>query len=282
VGALVIIIDAELSHFMTLQGGSAMSRTLNLADRLLALGRTFQDLGRDRDALDVLGQLSRFRELPAQVAEETQRRLGEIQLRRGRFRRARRYLGTALLYRPDSARYHYLMALALDTEEKGEPERAIAHYRKSLELDPQQSECLAHLGVLLVHQGQTEEGLQALCRAVELAPSDAAPVRRLAEALREVATAEAARRVLLAALFRNSRDARFRKLWTDFQYQQLWQQQQDRRTEKAASEGGEASPVLLPFIRIQDDAGLAAKRVRRDPAAPPAPPHLPRSVRHAF
>src|SRR5438270_656798 len=119
-----------------------MSRTLNLADRLLAMGRTYQDLGRDHAALDILGQLARFRQLPANVAEETQLRLGEIQLRRGRFRRARRYLGTALLYRPDSARYHYLMAQALDTDERAEPEQALAHYRKSLELDPQQPECL--------------------------------------------------------------------------------------------------------------------------------------------
>ncbi len=256
-----------------------MSRTLNLADRLLALGRTYQDLGRDHDALDILGRLARFRELPAQVAEETQRRLGEIQLRHGRFRRARRYLGSALVHRPDSARYHYLMALALDTPEKGEPDRALAHYRKSLELDPHQPECLSRLGLLLVHQGQTEEGLHTLCRALEIAPGDAAVTRRLSEALREVGSTEAARRVLLAALFRNPRDVRFRKLWSDFQYQQLWQEQQDCRARDGNPQADDDGPVLLPFARRSEDSIQATKQVRRDPAAPPAPPHFPRPAR---
>ena len=58
-----------------------MSMTLNLVDRLLARGRHFQQLGRDHDAIDTLGRLSQFASLPAEVAEETQARLAEINLR---------------------------------------------------------------------------------------------------------------------------------------------------------------------------------------------------------
>src|SRR2546423_9428139 len=91
-------------------GGGKMSRMLNLAEGLLSMGRTHQQLGRTRDALTVLSRLSRFRELPPGVAEETQARLGEIQLKRRKFRRARRHLTVALRYDPDNARYHQLLA----------------------------------------------------------------------------------------------------------------------------------------------------------------------------
>ena len=55
-----------------------MSKMLNLVDCLLARGRFLQQLGRDQDALVVLQRLAGFRQLPPQVAEETQLRLAEI------------------------------------------------------------------------------------------------------------------------------------------------------------------------------------------------------------
>src|SRR5262249_31788289 len=121
---LVIILAAKHFACHETQGGSAMSRTLNLAAHLLARGRSLQELGRDDDALDILGRLACFRELPAAVAEETQARLGELHLRRRRFRKAGRCLTAALAHRPNNARYHYLLASALDAPDKGEPERA--------------------------------------------------------------------------------------------------------------------------------------------------------------
>src|SRR3954447_2164718 len=87
-------------------GGSAMSRTLNLVDGLLLMGRRHQQLGRARDALTILARLASFRELPREVAEETQARLGEIQLRRRKYHRARRHLAAALHHDPENARYH--------------------------------------------------------------------------------------------------------------------------------------------------------------------------------
>ena len=58
-----------------------MSMTLNLVDRLLAAGRNLHKLGREQDALHIFSRLSGFRQLPAEVAEETQVRLAEISLR---------------------------------------------------------------------------------------------------------------------------------------------------------------------------------------------------------
>src|SRR5437762_11958173 len=108
-----------------------MSRTLNLVDGLLLMGRRHQQLGRIRDALTVLARLASFRELPREVAEETQIRLAEIQLRRRKYRRARRHLAVALRYDPDNARSHYLMATALRGLGEDQWDRAAVHYRRS-------------------------------------------------------------------------------------------------------------------------------------------------------
>src|SRR5438067_2205023 len=117
-----------------LQGGRPMSTTLNLADRMLAMGRNFQAIGRDRDALHVLGRVTGFRQLLADINEEAHSRQAEILLRSGRYVRARRHLTALLVQRPDSARYHYLMANALNYDTKADPQRAAEHYRQSLRL----------------------------------------------------------------------------------------------------------------------------------------------------
>jgi tetratricopeptide (TPR) repeat protein len=259
---------------------------LKLADRLLAMGRNYQHQGRDYDALHVLSRLARFRELPPKISEEAQYRLGEIQLRRGKVRRARRSFATALLYRPDSALYHYLLATALDTDDQGKPQRALEHYRKSLELQPDQPRCLSALGLLSLRLGRTAEGLQALRRAVELAPADYDAVRHLCEGLRQVGRPDEVRQVLRAAQFRNPRDPRFRELWNEVQYQQLHEEQEARRRANQDRDAAGEGPVLLPFSRPPLGGAVRSangKRVRRDPAAPPAPPHLPRlpKRRHA-
>jgi tetratricopeptide (TPR) repeat protein len=250
-----------------------MSRTLKLVDRLLAMGRNFQQLGRDHDALHVLSRLARFRQLPNEISEEAQFRLGQIQLRRGKVCRARRYLATALVYRPDSALYQYLLATALDTDEKGQPHRALAHYCKSLELEPNQPRCLSDLGLLKLRLGRTEEGLQALRRAVELSPEDYDLIQKLCEGLKQTGRLEEALGVARAARFRNPRDGRFRDLWNALQFEQLHEEQEARRREEQ-EHNVDNRPAVLPFVR--PPAGAAGKRVRRDPAAPPAQPHLPR------
>jgi Tfp pilus assembly protein PilF len=259
-----------------------MSMKLNLADRLLAMGRKYQELGRDRDARHILGKLAAFAELPALVAEETQVRLGEIQLKRRKLRRARRHFTAALHHQPDSARYHYLLATALDTQVPAQAQRALEHYRKSLELDPNQPGCLSEYGLLAARLGNIDEGLDALRRAVDLAPDDPEAVCNLVEGLRQEGEIAEARAVLRAALFRNSRDPHFHKLRADFEFQQLRQQQQHPAGRLSRSGPGESErPIILPFLRLVPECGRskARKIIRRDGPSGPAKPHFPRRSR---
>jgi len=259
-----------------------MSTTLNLADRLLAMGRNLHELGREHDARRILSRLACFLELSPEVAEETQVRLAEIYLRRRKFKQARRHLTAALRHRPDSAQYHFLMATALDADEKGNPERAAEHFKRVLRLEPDHREGLADYGLLAVRLGQTEEGLQYLRRLVELAPHDPEAVNQLVTGLRLANRVDEARAALLAARFRNPRDGRFLNLWNDFHFQEL------RREQEIVRQAGRATttdePVLLPFVRPASDTTALqpeGKIIRRDPASDPSPPHAPRPVRQS-
>jgi tetratricopeptide (TPR) repeat protein len=257
-----------------------MSRTLNLVDHLLRTGRNFQALGRIHDALRTLKRLCRFRELPAEAAEEAQGRLAEMQIQRGKFARARRHLTAALRSCPDNAYYHYLMATAVDADPHADPQRAAEHYRRSLELDPDQPDCLVRHGELLLCLGQREEGLGCLCRAVELSPNDPEVVGKLADGLRLANQADEARSVLRAALFRNRRDSRFHKLWNDFRFQEVRRGQvAARRAETDADD--EDGPVLLPFPgpAVEETAAPGRTVVRHDgPETLPAPHLRPRRL----
>jgi Tfp pilus assembly protein PilF len=251
-----------------------MSTTLNLVDRLLVRGRHFQNLGRDHDALHILGRLAGFRELPAEVAEETQLRLAELYLRHQRLKKARRHLTAALRHQPDNAQYHYLMATAIEGDPKAEPERAAAHFRRSLVLDPDQPQCLGEYGLLAIRLGQSEEGLKCLRRATELAPDDPQALERLVKGLRLTNRPDEAHTALRVALFRNPRDGRLRKLWIDFQFDQLRQQQEEARLGSNAGAGD--GPNILPFVPLPRIHKPLPDGVRQDgPSSLPAP-HLDR------
>jgi Tfp pilus assembly protein PilF len=228
-----------------------MQATLNLVDHVLALGRRYQEMGRHRDAVGVFTRLCGFRELPAAAAEEAQVRLAELHLKRRQFAKARRHLCAALRYRPESARYHFLMAAAHQADEGGDLRRAAAHLARALRSQPDNPRCLADSGLLLLRLGRPLQGLARLRRAVELAPEDPEAVGKLAKGLRLAGQAEEARRVLRAALFRNPRAPRFRKLWGDFQLESL------RRSSRRAAEA-DGSPVILPFVRVVPAAAPAA------------------------
>jgi len=257
-----------------------MSRTLNLVDCLLARGRHLQQIGRETDALNTFERLAGFRKLPQPVAEETQARLAELLLDRGEFQSARRHLAAALVQKPSSARYHFLMASALEADEKGDDRRALQHYRLSLEFDGDQPECLGEAGMLALRLGKVVEGLKWLRRAVELAPDDPEVVAQLVEGLHEIGRPEEARLTLRAARFRNPRDGRFRKLWSDFHFHELREQQETARETRWETVEEEMKPVLLPFLHpVSAPAKASGKRVRRDPAAPLPGPHVPRRRR---
>jgi Tfp pilus assembly protein PilF len=252
-----------------------MSKTLKLADRVLALGRNFQELGRDEDALRVLGRLAGWRQLPADVAEQTHARLAEISFRHGQFPQARRHLQAVLVRRPNNARYHYWFAVAFDGDEKSQNQVAYDHYRRSLELDPQQVDCLSDFGLLALKLGKDEEGLQALRRAVELAPDDAdTVVGKLVEGLRFCGQLEEARQTLRRGLFRNPRNSAFHKLWNEMRFQRAYEAQQ------AGFRRGDGcpdieEPILLPYLRLLREGApqIPCRKKARIGGTPPAVSH---------
>lgn len=253
-----------------------MSKTLNLVDRLLAQGRTYQQHGCARQALDTLSCLAGFRVLPDGVSQEVRRRLAELYLERRRYRQACRCLAVLLRQHPDNAEYHRLMATALKAREGGHWERAAEHYARALELDGEaHPEWLAEAGMLDVRLGRLDCGLARLRRAVELRPADPALLVKLVRALRWAGRGDEARDCLRAALFRNRLDARFQACWRDFQFRQAQQRQaRERRTRSGAA--GDSGPVLLPFVRVVGTGGDPSMRgtiLRHDGGSPLKPPH---------
>jgi Tfp pilus assembly protein PilF len=254
--------------------------TLNLFTEMLARGRRLQEMGRPGEAGQVLTRLAGLRELPARVAEETQARLGALALKRRRFRRARRHLRAALQFRPDKARYHFLMATASHRDERGDLAAALEHYQTALELDPRHVRCRCEGGLLLLRMGRVEEGLDWLRQAVAQAPERPDVLAKLVRGLSLAGRGDEARRALQAALFRNRADRRFRKLWHDFQFQEV-------RRRRAAEELArpDEGPVLLPFVRDPagarrgSGAGVIPTVVRRDEAQPLPAPHPARALR---
>jgi tetratricopeptide (TPR) repeat protein len=254
-----------------------MSTTLKLVDHLLTRGRSFQQLGRSHDALQVFNRLAALRDLPPQVNEETLSRLAEILLGEGRYVKARRHLTALLVQCPKTARYHYLMASALEADERANPQRAADHYRRSLALDPNQPRCLGEYGLLALRLGQSEEGLAKLRQAVQLAPGNPEVLGRLVEGLRQLGRDDEARNALRAALFANARDRRFRELWNDFQFRILHEEQKRKRRGEPAQPPAK-HPDVLPFVAPAAER-IGEKVIRRDPPSLPQPPHVPQPGR---
>ena len=249
------------------------STSLGFVDSVLAHGRHFQQIGRNQDALRILCRLAGHRELPAPVAEEVQLRLGQIQLRRKKYARARRHFSAALRYAPESPRYHFLLAQAF--EKDGDLARAAEHYRRSLDADATQADCLCAHGTLALRLNRTEEALESLRAAAQQAPDDLTVLAKVAAGLRNANRADEGRSLLLAARFRHPRDRRYLKLWNDFQFHVA------RRTQAAAQESRHSAagdaPILLPFRRPAVDArsrtDVAGKIIRADGPSV-ATPHI--------
>jgi tetratricopeptide (TPR) repeat protein len=252
-----------------------MDTTLNLVEHLLAMGRKYHDLGRTQDALRVLTRLTGFRDLPGAVAEEAVVRLAEIQLKWRKYKRARRHLTAALRHQPAEGRYHYLMGTACLAEGRGDLERASDHFRRALELEPTLVKCLLDYGLLAIRLGRTDEGIARLRQAAELSPDDPVVIARLAKGLRQTGRSDDARAVLRAALFRNPRQPRFRRLWQEFQFQQLRQEQERQRLDREGLADNADEPVLLPFVRLVtgEPAPELADGVRTDGPATLSGPH---------
>jgi Tfp pilus assembly protein PilF len=256
-----------------------MSMTLNFVDCLLARGRQYQKLGCIDAALNLFTRISSLRTLGSDSSEDVQVRLAELHLGRKQYAQARRHLSAALARQPDNARYHYLLATAYDQDEEADPQDACRHYHLSLRIDPDQPDCLSDFGLLILSFGEEAEALRSLRRAAELAPADSEILAKLVEGLCELDKVDEARRLLQAGLFRTNHDPDFRRLWNDFQFQQLQAtQSNDLNTRWGVPR--KDKPILLPFARpkrAKIRPAVASKVIRHDDASPPSPPHRPRA-----
>jgi tetratricopeptide (TPR) repeat protein len=253
-----------------------MNATLNFIDRLVTQGRKLQQLGMTNEAASLWSRLAALQSLPPAVADEVQATLAEIHLNGGKYPRARRHLAVVLTQHPEDAQTHYLFACAHAEDDRGDRQLALSHFRRAMNLAPGEPAYLAAFGLLAIEQGERDNGLTALRSALELAPDDPEIVAQVADGLRQQ-NVEEARAVARAALFRNPRDGRFRKVWNDLQFSCLRAEQVSRRRTQPLDE----EPILLPFIRPRSKtkSHRAGRAVRRDrPSRPSRPHYLPGRV----
>src|SRR5439155_14469662 len=224
--------------------------------------------GRLVEASRVLERLAGFRDMPATIAEEAHARLATIFLQLREFKKARRHLTSVLFFRPSHAPYYFQLASALHHDDEADPFRAVRYYRQALRLDPDQPRWWADFGRLLLQVGKPEKGVVALKKALSLDPDNPVIVAKLVEGLCLADRAGEARKALRDARFRNPNDARFRKLWNDFQFRQVHESQFEAPVA--------AEPVILPFVRraaLPAGPKVPGRIVRMDQASRPAP-HL--------
>jgi tetratricopeptide (TPR) repeat protein len=251
-----------------------MNQTLNLTDRLLALGTHYRDLGRAQDAHDIFSRLLDFRTLPVEVACQAQLALAEIALKRRKFKKARRHLAAVLQAETADPHANYLMAVACREDDQGNLRRAAIYYARSLELDPTNVRCRGEYGLVLLHLGRTDEGLAHLAQAQNDAPDDIDALGRQVRGLRQAGKTEEAKQVLRRSRFRFRGDARFEKLSRDFQFQIARQEQEYARLQAEQMSDADG-PVLLPFVRheahdeLPRPTLLARPRIRKMPRPGP-------------
>lgn len=225
-----------------------MTPTLNMADRLLALGTHYREVGRPQEAHEIFARLLDFRILPPEVACHAQLALAEIALKRRKFKKARRHLVAVLTHEETDAHANYLMAVACLEEEQGNHRRAAHFFAKSLEADPTDVKCRGEYGLVLLQLGRTDEGLKHLARATDEAPDDLDALARRLRGLRQAGKLDEARTLLRKARFHFRRSGAFEKLASDFQFQIARQEQEFARLQAEGMTDGE-TPVLLPFVR---------------------------------
>jgi Flp pilus assembly protein TadD len=237
-----------------------MGKTVRLQDQVWILAQECIQTGRDHRAIRLLLQLSTFGQLDSQLAEQVHSQLAELYLRQRRYRKARRSAHLALALQPGCARYHHQLARSWNEDPRGDAEQARTHFRKAVELEPNHPTYLMDYGVCLLAWDEAEAGLEHLRRAVEQEPDDVKYVRPLALKLVESDQPEAARQTVVHALFRNPRNARFKKLWNEVRFSQAHRTQQRIGHDGAALDGQRR--VILP---------LHSSLPEQDPGAPAAP-----------
>jgi tetratricopeptide (TPR) repeat protein len=253
-----------------------MGRTLNLCDHLLSQGCRYRRVGAQQRALRTFDRIAALRILPNDVAEETQANLAELHLQCGEYAKARRHLTAAISHDPTNAGYYLLMARAHQEDPAGDREQARINFRSGIRRDPDNAIGHCDAGLFALQEGNGDEGIRLLKRAVELAPEDADLLRDVVQGLQRYGHYHEARELATLARFRHSRDRRFLKVWDDCRFGESVRLQQEDATERAPQD---TPAACLSFLRLTVETPTGRKLIRRDPATKPAGPHFLRSAR---
>jgi tetratricopeptide (TPR) repeat protein len=222
-------------------------------------------MGRFTEALDPLTRLAGFRSLPDHVNEELQSLLAEIYLQQKKYKDARRHLAAAIALRPNKGEYCYLMAVAIEEDERADRGRAELYYSRAIELEPKQAVYHVDFGSYLFKVGKTRQGLAEIRKAYTLGIADAEVVGQVAEVLRREGQYEEATSKLRAALFHNHGVAEFRRVWQQHQFAMIHELQ------SRPARNRYERPVILPFVGAPTQGkylSIGGKTIRIDQPQP--------------
>lgn len=244
-----------------------MSKTLNFVRILQRQAQRFHDIGLRREAKSRFERLARFRSMPADVAEDARVRLSDLCRDDNEPIQERHHLACALAQQPNNPEYHFRMAQAYLSDRDAPDEKALPHLRAAVRLDAENPRYLAGLGELTMKIGESSEGLRLLKKAHALAEDDIDVLERYVSALRDVGESDAGHELLKTAMFRHSRDGRYRDLYRAFQFRDV----ADEQRSKASIPFTDDEPVILRFAAGQikkRHARAASQIVRIDGAEP--------------
>jgi len=244
-----------------------MSKTLNLFAQLLAAGQTLRAVGRPDEARRRLSSLLALADVPAEVATDAHRLMGEIHHEQENYAHARKHLKLALRETPDDAEIRFLLAEAMAADEAACWASARKHYRVAIAAQPTNARYLCGYANLAVLLGNEALALRLFRRAVKVAPADLDALEGLTDMLcgmLQFAEAEAA---LRKARFQLSRNARLEQMLADVQF--------DRVHARQSSAGVLPDADEATFLPFDTTTPRTSAIVRRDRVSRPTP-HLPR------
>jgi tetratricopeptide (TPR) repeat protein len=224
-----------------------MIETLSLVERLIDRARQRMQLGYRQEAKRILDHLLTFGELPHAIREESHLLLAEIHLDGQRFRKARKHLLAILAFHPTSAKVHYQLALAIDCDPDADQRRAIKHFRKAIQLKPDESSYWSGFAQSAIRMGKNEMALKALRKATTLEIQNMEIVEEIVDAFVALGHESEADGWLRQIRFRFAKNLAFEKLWKEFRF---GQSRRERLRGLPQSNGMAESSSILPFVRL--------------------------------
>lgn len=254
---------------------------LSLAEHLLARGRRLRSAGFFHEARKPMEQMLSRTDPDSPISADTLAILAEMNLRRGKYKKAVRQLRAALKLLPSCPHFLFLLGKALERRKarvsatQSEMEQAASCYLACLENDPNHIEARTALGRLRLRQGLVEEGVSILRHAYQTQPGRYASFLALYRALRLAKAYGQARDLLNEARFRFAGDLRLGVLLGRLEF--------NRSLRKQRNQNGE-EPRVLPFLRIADPVPQPDQSPSRPTRMfirldPPGQPSIPFAMR---